>query len=117
MPALYEQGRAHHVGALSILEDEMCSFTPDLDRERGRTSPDRIDALVSAFTELMVEGTAQAWIDHYGAMAAAANAPTPSPVGGDALPWRRRPPPSRPSAGNELAALYHETFEATTRAR
>ncbi|HEX3665926.1 MAG TPA: hypothetical protein VHU23_11905 [Rhizomicrobium sp.] len=90
----------------------MCSFTPDLDRERAKSSPDRVDALVWALTELMVEGTAQAWIDHYGAMAAAANAPSPSPVAGDALPWRPKPAPSRPVVDNELVDLYREAFEA-----
>jgi len=113
--ALYEHGRVHHVGALSILEDQMCSFTPDLDRERAKSSPDRADTLVWALTELMVEGTAQAWIDHYNAMAAAAHAPSPFLVAGDALPWRSKPLLSRPSAGNELTDLYNETFEATTR--
>jgi predicted phage terminase large subunit-like protein len=112
--ALYEQGRVHHVGTLPILEDQMAAFTPDLDRERSKSSPDRVDALVWAFTELMVEGTAQAWIDHYGAMAAAANAPSPLPVAGDALPWRSKLP-SPLSAGNELTNLYNETLEATMR--
>lgn len=111
--ALYEQSRVHHVGALSTLEDQMCSFTPDFDRDRAKASPDRADALVWAFTEPMVEGTAQAWIDHYGAMAAAANAPSPSPVAGDSLPWHPKPAPSRPTADNELIDIYNETANAT----
>jgi hypothetical protein len=82
--ALYEQARVHHVGALSTPEDQMCSFTPDLDRDRAKSSPDRVEALVWAFTELIVEGTAAAWIEHYGAMAAAANA-TSLPL------WRATP--------------------------
>jgi len=45
--AIYEQGRAHHVGTFPILEDQLCSWTP-LDRE----SPDRLDALVWGMTEL-----------------------------------------------------------------
>ena len=67
--ALYEQGRIRHMGAFTQLEDQMCEFTPDLDRSKpkrdptdpsslgkgGRTSPDRADALVWAFTELLVE--------------------------------------------------------------
>lgn len=48
--SLYEQGRIHHVGAFSTLEDQMCIFTPDFDRSEG--SPDRLDALVWAFTNL-----------------------------------------------------------------
>lgn len=54
--ALYEQGRVHHVGAFPALEDQMCAFTSDFDRERAGISPDRLDALVWAFTELIVEG-------------------------------------------------------------
>src|SRR5262249_29540411 len=43
----------------------------DSDRERAKLSPDRLDAMVWAMTELMVDSVAQAWVDHYGAMAAA----------------------------------------------
>ena len=45
--ALYEQGKVHHVGTFGVLEDQMCST---LD---GANSPDRVDALVWALTELM----------------------------------------------------------------
>jgi phage terminase large subunit-like protein len=45
--ALYEQGRVHHVGGLAQLEDQMCSWTPE-----SGTSPDRLDALVWAITDL-----------------------------------------------------------------
>jgi phage terminase large subunit-like protein len=47
---LYEQGRVRHVGCLPELEDEMCSFGPG-GLETGR-SPDRLDALVWAVTDL-----------------------------------------------------------------
>lgn len=53
--ALYEQGRVHHVGTFSKLEDQMCSFTADFDRKQAGESPDRMDALVWALTELMVD--------------------------------------------------------------
>ncbi len=46
--ALYEQGRVSHVGAFPALEDEMCTAI-----EPGR-SPDRLDALVWAVTDLML---------------------------------------------------------------
>ena len=46
--ALYAQGRVHHVGTFDALEDQMCSFTPDMVE-----SPDRVDALVWAITALM----------------------------------------------------------------
>jgi len=32
--ALYEQGRIRHLGAFTVLEDQMCEFTPDLDRSK-----------------------------------------------------------------------------------
>jgi len=51
--ALYEQGRVHHVGMFPELEDQMCSFTQDLDRSQ-HGSPDRVDALVWALSDLMV---------------------------------------------------------------
>jgi phage terminase large subunit-like protein len=47
--ALYEQGRIHHIGTFSALEDQMVSFVPGEDFE---LSPDRADALVWLFTEL-----------------------------------------------------------------
>lgn len=50
--ALYEQRKVHHVGNFSTLEDQMCSFTSDFDRSRNGCSPDRVDALVWALTEL-----------------------------------------------------------------
>ena len=58
------------MAALPTLEDQMCEFTPDLDRSKpkrdpmdpsslgmggARSSPDRADALVWAFTEILVE--------------------------------------------------------------
>ena len=45
--ALYEQGKVHHVGCFPLLEDQMCEWVP------GEKSPDRMDALVWAITELM----------------------------------------------------------------
>ena len=53
--ALYEQGRIHHIGAFPQLEDQMCAFTSDFDRIAACYSPDRVDALVWALTELLVE--------------------------------------------------------------
>ena len=52
--ALYEQGRVRHVGVLADLEDQMCSWAPD--DLRGK-SPDRVDALVWACTELSLGRT------------------------------------------------------------
>lgn len=51
--SLYEQGRAWHVRPFSQLEDQMCEWTPTSGR-----SPDRMDALVWAVTNL-IEGVEQ----------------------------------------------------------
>jgi phage terminase large subunit-like protein len=53
--ALYEQGRVHHLGAFAALEDQMCAFSSDFDRDVAGYSPDRVDALVWALTELFLE--------------------------------------------------------------
>lgn len=55
--ALYEQHRVHHVGSLAALEDQMCGFTTDFDAGKAGYSPDRVDALVYALTELMLGET------------------------------------------------------------
>ena len=47
---LYEQGRVHHIGTHSDLEDQMCDFDPSGTVE-GK-SPDRLDALVWGLAEL-----------------------------------------------------------------
>ena len=49
--ALYEQGRVHHVGRFPDLEDQMCTWTPDVGSSH---SPDRADALVHAVTDLIL---------------------------------------------------------------
>ena len=48
--ALYEQGRVAHVGAFPELEAQMTQMTTS--GYEGEGSPDRVDALVWAFTEL-----------------------------------------------------------------
>lgn len=48
--ALYEQGRVHHVGVLAALEDQLCTW----DASTSEASPDRLDALVWALTDLVV---------------------------------------------------------------
>lgn len=50
--ALYERGLVRHARGLDELEDEMCAFGPD-GLSDGH-SPDRVDALVWALTELML---------------------------------------------------------------
>lgn len=53
--ALYERGFVSHVGALARLEDQMCDFVPGMGK-----SPDRVDALVWALTDLMLDAEAGA---------------------------------------------------------
>jgi phage terminase large subunit-like protein len=50
--ALYGRGLVHHVDGLTALEDEMCAF--GLDGKSDGHSPDRVDALVWAVTELLL---------------------------------------------------------------
>jgi phage terminase large subunit-like protein len=45
--ALYEQGRVFHAAVFADLEDQLVTWTPD-----SPTSPDRLDALVWALTDL-----------------------------------------------------------------
>jgi phage terminase large subunit-like protein len=54
--ALYEQGRVRHVRGLGALEDQMLRMS--VDGWRGKGSPDRLDALVWALTELVVDPSA-----------------------------------------------------------
>lgn len=52
---LYEQGRVHHVKTWAELEEQMCHWVPPKPGERTRDSPDRMDALVWALTDLMID--------------------------------------------------------------
>ena len=52
--ALYEQGRVSHVGGFAELEDEMCSAISE-----GMKSPDRLDALVWAVSDLLLRRRAE----------------------------------------------------------
>lgn len=55
--ALWEQGRGHVVGSLPKLEDQMCSYTTDT-----KKSPDNLDAMVWAATELNVGASAMVFL-------------------------------------------------------
>lgn len=64
--ALYEQGRVHHVGnpkKFEFLEDEMCDWDPN--PEAKMPSPNRLDALVWALTELSEIGLAEVSDEDY----------------------------------------------------
>jgi hypothetical protein len=56
--AIYEQGRMHHVGTFIGLEDEMVTWVPLTSTD----SPNRVDALVWAATELLVDGPGTATV-------------------------------------------------------
>jgi phage terminase large subunit-like protein len=72
--AAYEQHRVHHVGSLAKLEDQMTTWTP-----ADGTSPDRLDALVWALTELTDNFGATAWITWARRKAEEATEPAPAP--------------------------------------
>lgn len=50
--ALYERGKVHHVGTFGKLEDQLTQWNPITDTR----SPDRLDALCWAATDLMLSG-------------------------------------------------------------
>ena len=54
--ALYEQGRVKHLRGLGRLEDQMAEMTAR--GFQGRGSPDRVDALVWALSDLMIDPAA-----------------------------------------------------------
>jgi phage terminase large subunit-like protein len=78
--ALYEQRRIHHVGAFPTLEDQMCAFAPDFDRASAGFSPDRVDALVWAFAELLVEPMSNEGYFEWMRQKAASLKPKPPPA-------------------------------------
>lgn len=49
--ALYEQNKIHHVGHFPILEEQMCEWDPNIPKGQQK-SPDRMDGLVWAVTDL-----------------------------------------------------------------
>jgi phage terminase large subunit-like protein len=55
--ALYEQGRVRHLGVFDALEDEMCQMSRS--GYQGTGSPDRLDALVWALTDLVIARAAE----------------------------------------------------------
>jgi phage terminase large subunit-like protein len=55
--AMYEQQRIFHAGAFDVLEDQLCTWEPN----GKQKSPDRLDALVWGFTELLVDTGVEDW--------------------------------------------------------
>ena len=67
---MYEQGKVRHLGAFPVLEDQMCGFARDpgswsgagFDRRAAGASPDRVDALVWALSDLLLQAMPNAGI-------------------------------------------------------
>ena len=55
--ALYEQKRVKHVNRFSLLEDQLCTYNPEI----SSISPDRLDALVWGLTELSARSGVANW--------------------------------------------------------
>ena len=51
--SIFEQGRGHIIGAFPKMEDELCEWVP------GDPSPNRLDAMVWGFTELMIDDNSE----------------------------------------------------------
>ena len=77
--ALFEQSRAHLVGSFPELEDQLTSFTQDYDRAKDG-SPDRLDAMVFAVSELMSGSAPGSYFNTAALMVDGAPAPKPSYV-------------------------------------
>ncbi len=75
---LYRQERVHHVGAMPALEDQMTQFTGE-----SGDSPDRMDALVWALTDVMEGSSASVFLQSL------ADKAKPAPVGLSAFGYRR----------------------------
>lgn len=95
---LYEHdpARVHHLGAMPELEDQLTTWTP-LDG----TSPDRLDALVWALTELTGNLGADAWIEYYRKLLEQAQAERAVTVAGTGAPPAQAEATETPSAPAE----------------
>lgn len=99
------------MGVYPELEDQLRTYTAGSSGAAG--SPDRLDALVWALSELMLSTSgADAWIEHYASLARAAPEPKYD-AEGDPLPWRNGL--GSRSQGNELTRLYQQTLADSTR--
>lgn len=105
--ALYEQKRISHVGAFAKLEDQAREFTSDFDRDKAGYSPDRLDAKVWAFTQLMLDGAAHDGLADFARQENAALAAklNPKPVSADDF-VELIAPPGINQANGITGALY-----------
>lgn len=70
--AMYEQGRVHHIGEFAQLEDQMTNWTTD-----DPNSPDRLDAMVQAFQELLGNFSVTNYFNALANFCPACNLPNP----------------------------------------
>jgi len=70
--SLYEQKRVHHVGYFPELETQMCEWTP-----ASKDSPDRLDALVWAISELNAGGSSMLALASMAVLCQACGMPSP----------------------------------------
>jgi phage terminase large subunit-like protein len=91
--ALYEQGRVFHRGPFDALEDEMAAFTSNFDRAKAGFSPGRVDALVWALSDLMVQPMPSYGIFEYyrqKAMALAGETESPKVYARGSVQWQKQ---------------------------
>jgi len=74
--AYYEQNRVHHVGTFTQLENQMTTWTPD-----DSDSPDRLDALVWALTELLPTSSLLGYLSNLAVWCDNCNLPMPKTIG------------------------------------
>ena len=74
--SLYEQNRAHHVGQFDKLETQLTTWTPE-----DPKSPDRLDALVWAATELIDNSSLLGYLSNLAVWCDNCNLPMPKTLG------------------------------------
>lgn len=110
--ALYEQGRAHHVGTFKELEEQMCAFSPSGYGLKG--SPDRVDWMVWAMTELFENDTQLGFVGYLKAEQKKADEKTVREAAG--IPEPVPDPAPRPVAKIEVAQEIKPTIATNSEA-
>jgi phage terminase large subunit-like protein len=110
---LYEekQDKVRHVGHFPRLEEQLLNFSTV--GYEGEKSPDRADAWVWAVTDLIIAGSAGAWIEYYRQQAAPDSRKTQAAADAqaksDVRPWQA---PVQPAAeGGDLIEFYKRTYD------
>jgi phage terminase large subunit-like protein len=98
---VYDQHRAHHIGLLPELEDELTTWVPG----ETRKSPDRLDALVHAATALLVAPPPGLHSGPISSSSPNISAASAAPVQPPDSPFARRPSRSSPSRSRRRARV------------